>query len=159
MSISCEWNPFPLWDLRGWGVHLVGFWLCGLSCSGTGIMMWLCFWRQGSTLTVDRLINAFSYWQGQTIANATANFFDDMMQAIGTIQVAAGSTTAGPEIWVGETGTSISFSFPSHAIYFLFLPLTSLPKSKRTLKQNNTLTSSSHARLANSRLHVRVRHP
>ncbi|KAG9234089.1 putative glucan 1,3-beta-glucosidase [Amylocarpus encephaloides] len=50
------------------------------------------------------LINAFSYWQGQTIANSTNSFFDDIMQAFGHIQAKAGSTTTGPELWVGETG-------------------------------------------------------
>jgi len=50
------------------------------------------------------LFNAFSYWQGQTIANATASFFDDVMQAIGHIQAVSGSVSGGPELWVGETG-------------------------------------------------------
>jgi len=50
------------------------------------------------------LCNAFSYWQGQTIANATADFFDDIMQAFGHIQAVAGSASSGPELWVGETG-------------------------------------------------------
>jgi glucan 1,3-beta-glucosidase len=50
------------------------------------------------------LINAFSYWQGQDIGNATGNFFDDIMQAVATVQGTSGSTTGGPELWVGETG-------------------------------------------------------
>lgn len=50
------------------------------------------------------LFNAFSYWQGQTIGNATANFFDDIMQAVSTIQSTAGSISSTPELWVGETG-------------------------------------------------------
>ncbi|KAE8446512.1 hypothetical protein EG329_011975 [Mollisiaceae sp. DMI_Dod_QoI] len=50
------------------------------------------------------LCNAFSYWQGQTIANSTGSFFDDVMQAFGRIQSVAGSTTSGPELWVGEVG-------------------------------------------------------
>jgi len=50
------------------------------------------------------LCNAFSYWQGQTIQNATASFFDDVMQAFGHIQEVAGSVTSGPELWVGEFG-------------------------------------------------------
>ncbi|KAH6665098.1 putative glucan 1,3-beta-glucosidase [Halenospora varia] len=50
------------------------------------------------------LCNAFSYWQGQTLTNSTASFFDDIMQAFGHIQAVAGSTTTGPELWVGETG-------------------------------------------------------
>jgi len=50
------------------------------------------------------LCNAFSYWQGQTIANSSGSFFDDIMQAFGHIQSTAGSTTSAPELWVGETG-------------------------------------------------------
>lgn len=54
-------------------------------------------------LVVNRLCNAFSYWQGQTINNATGSFFDDIMQAFGHIQSVSGSTDK-PELWVGETG-------------------------------------------------------
>lgn len=50
------------------------------------------------------LCNAFSYWQGQELKNATHSFFDDIMQAFGHIQDVAGSATDGPELWVGETG-------------------------------------------------------
>lgn len=50
------------------------------------------------------LCNAFSYWQGQTIGNATKSFFDDIMQAFGHIQATAGSIDKAPELWVGETG-------------------------------------------------------
>lgn len=50
-----------------------------------------------------RLINAFSYWQGQEINNASHSFFDDIMQAQGKAQDAKGSID-GVEIWVGETG-------------------------------------------------------
>lgn len=54
---------------------------------------------------VDMLLcNGFSYWQGQTIDNATATFFDDMMQAFGHIQTLAGGVDKAPELWVGETG-------------------------------------------------------
>ncbi|KAK1977057.1 family 17 glycosyl hydrolase [Colletotrichum cereale] len=49
------------------------------------------------------LTNAFSYWQGQTQDNATACFFDSIMQAFGRIQSVSGSTNK-PELWVGETG-------------------------------------------------------
>ncbi|OHE95864.1 glycosyl hydrolase family 17 [Colletotrichum orchidophilum] len=49
------------------------------------------------------LTNAFSYWQGQTRDNATACFFDSIMQAFGRIQSVSGSTNR-PELWVGETG-------------------------------------------------------
>lgn len=50
------------------------------------------------------LCNAFSYWQGQMIGNATGSFFDDVMQAFGRIQSVAGSVSKGPELWVGEVG-------------------------------------------------------
>lgn len=46
--------------------------------------------------------NAFSYWQGQTMANASYSFFDDIMQALQVIQTAKGSTDI--DFWVGETG-------------------------------------------------------
>ncbi|KAK2055427.1 family 17 glycosyl hydrolase [Colletotrichum caudatum] len=49
------------------------------------------------------LTNAFSYWQGQTRDNATACFFDSIMQAFRRIQSVSGSTNK-PEVWVGETG-------------------------------------------------------
>ena len=48
-------------------------------------------------------MNAFAYWQGQNIDNATATYFDDIMQAFQRIQSTAGSTTS-PELWNGETG-------------------------------------------------------
>lgn len=53
------------------------------------------------------LCNAFSYWQGQTIANSSGSFFDDVMQAFGHIQSVAGSVDNAPELWVGETGMYI----------------------------------------------------
>lgn len=46
--------------------------------------------------------NAFSYWQGQTMANASYSFFDDIMQALQTIQTSKGETDI--TFWVGETG-------------------------------------------------------
>ncbi|ODV87120.1 glycoside hydrolase family 17 protein [[Candida] arabinofermentans NRRL YB-2248] len=46
--------------------------------------------------------NAFSYWQGQTMANSSYSFFDDIMQALQTIQTTKGATDI--EFWVGETG-------------------------------------------------------
>ncbi|KAI1335332.1 glycoside hydrolase family 17 protein [Xylariaceae sp. FL0016] len=49
------------------------------------------------------LTNAFSYWQGQTLANATGSFYDDVFQAWAHIQEVAGGTDA-VELWVGETG-------------------------------------------------------
>jgi exo-beta-1,3-glucanase (GH17 family) len=49
------------------------------------------------------LANAFSYWQGQDISNATASYFDDIQQAIGHIQEVSGSLDA-VHIMNGETG-------------------------------------------------------
>lgn len=49
------------------------------------------------------LINAFAYWQGQEIGNATATFFDDIQQATARVQQIKGSIN-GVEIMVGETG-------------------------------------------------------
>lgn len=46
--------------------------------------------------------NAFSYWQGQTMQNASYSFFDDIMQALQTIQTTKGTTDI--DFWVGETG-------------------------------------------------------
>jgi glucan 1,3-beta-glucosidase len=55
-------------------------------------------------LTFTRsLANAFSYWQGQDISNATATYFDDMQQAIGHIQEVSGSLDS-IRIMNGETG-------------------------------------------------------
>lgn len=47
------------------------------------------------------MANAFSYWQGQTMQNASYSFFDDIMQALQTIQSTKGSTDI--TFWVGET--------------------------------------------------------
>ena len=52
---------------------------------------------------VPSLVNAFAYWQGQKITNATATYLDDLQQAIGHIQELSGSID-GIEIWNGETG-------------------------------------------------------
>jgi glucan 1,3-beta-glucosidase len=57
------------------------------------------------------LCNAFSYWQGQTLANSSGSFFDDIMQAFGHIQNVAGSASSGPELWVGETGMFMFMAF------------------------------------------------
>ncbi|QPG76670.1 glycoside hydrolase 3 protein [Brettanomyces nanus] len=46
--------------------------------------------------------NAFSYWQGQAMNNASFSFFDDIMQAMQSIQTIKGTTDI--EFWVGETG-------------------------------------------------------
>ncbi|KAK9370664.1 glycoside hydrolase superfamily [Lipomyces kononenkoae] len=53
--------------------------------------------------TADVVIaNAFSYWQGQTMANSSHSFFDDIMQALQVIQTTKGSTDI--SFWIGETG-------------------------------------------------------
>ncbi|CAG59301.1 uncharacterized protein GVI51_G00099 [Nakaseomyces glabratus] len=62
------------------------------------------------------MANAFSYWQGQTMQNASYSFFDDIMQALQTIQGVKGSTDI--TFWVGETGwptdgTNFEASYPS----------------------------------------------
>lgn len=49
------------------------------------------------------LINAFGFWQGQEIKNASHTYFDDLMQAYQRIQDISGSTDA-IELWNGETG-------------------------------------------------------
>lgn len=46
--------------------------------------------------------NAFSYWQGQAMNNASFSFFDDIMQALQSIQTAKGETDI--NFFVGETG-------------------------------------------------------
>ncbi len=61
-------------------------------------------------------VNAFSYWQGQTMANSTYSFVDDIMQALQVIQTKKGSTDI--DFWVGETGwptkgTAFEASSPS----------------------------------------------
>ncbi|KAI6250709.1 Glucan 1,3-beta-glucosidase [Erysiphe necator] len=50
------------------------------------------------------LCNAFSYWQGQAIADASSTLFDDIFQAFGHIQNVAGGADKAPELWVGEAG-------------------------------------------------------
>jgi len=47
-------------------------------------------------------VNAFSYWQGQAMINASASFFDDIMQSLGAIQNVKNQTDV--SFWVGETG-------------------------------------------------------
>ncbi|AET40390.1 glucan 1,3-beta-glucosidase Ecym_5657 [Eremothecium cymbalariae DBVPG len=48
------------------------------------------------------MANAFSYWQGQTMNNASFSFFDDIMQALQSIQTVKGTTDI--TFYVGETG-------------------------------------------------------
>jgi len=48
------------------------------------------------------LVNAFGYWQGQDISNATHQYFDDLMQAFQHIQQISGGNKI--ELWNGETG-------------------------------------------------------
>lgn len=45
--------------------------------------------------------NAFSYWQGQRMNNASHSFFDDIMQALDRVQTIKG--TSNFQFWVGET--------------------------------------------------------
>ncbi|KAI6083775.1 glycoside hydrolase family 17 protein [Hypoxylon rubiginosum] len=60
------------------------------------------------------LCNAFSYWQGQVLSNATGSFYDDIYQAFGHIQEKAGSTDK-IELWVGETGWPTDGDMYQHA--------------------------------------------
>lgn len=53
------------------------------------------------------LTNAFSYWQGQTMANASYSYVDDIMQSMQQIQAVKGADI---DIWVGETGWPTSGS-------------------------------------------------
>jgi len=48
------------------------------------------------------LVNAFGFWQGSPIANASHTYFDDIMQAFKHIQAVAGNNNI--EMWTGETG-------------------------------------------------------
>jgi glucan 1,3-beta-glucosidase len=57
-----------------------------------------------------RFSNAFAYWQGQDISNASATFIDDIQQSLGRVQSVRGSLD-GVEFAVGETGAI--FSGPS----------------------------------------------
>ena len=59
--------------------------------------------RRSVHLTFSRLVNAFAFWQAQDISNATATYFDDIMQATAHIQSVAGSVDA-VHVMNGETG-------------------------------------------------------
>jgi len=48
------------------------------------------------------LVNAFGFWQGAPIANASHTYFDAIMQAFKHIQSVAGNSNI--ELWTGETG-------------------------------------------------------
>lgn len=48
------------------------------------------------------MANAFSYWQGQTMNNASYSFFDDIMQVLQVMQTNRGTNDI--TFWVGETG-------------------------------------------------------
>ena len=50
------------------------------------------------------LINAFAFWQGAGIENATKVYLDDMSQAATHIEKLSESLDEKPEIWCGETG-------------------------------------------------------
>jgi glucan 1,3-beta-glucosidase len=53
-------------------------------------------------LITHRLVNAFGFWQGSPIANASHQYFDDIMQAFSRIEKISGSNKI--ETWTGETG-------------------------------------------------------
>ena len=55
-----------------------------------------------------RLVNAFGFWQGSPINNATHTYFDDIMQAFTHIESVSGG--AAIEVWTGETGWPTSES-------------------------------------------------
>ncbi|MCJ1312427.1 glycoside hydrolase 3 protein [Agyrium rufum] len=68
-------------------------------------------WNKYQDGTADPLIkggvtffmtNAFAYWQGQELTNATHTYLDDIFQAFTHIQNVAGTTDV--ELWIGETG-------------------------------------------------------
>ncbi|BFZ56038.1 glycoside hydrolase 3 protein [Savitreella phatthalungensis] len=50
------------------------------------------------------LANAFSFWQGQDLQNMTNSVIDDIMQALGVVQLRARVTGSSKLFWVGETG-------------------------------------------------------
>ena len=54
-------------------------------------------------LILHSLANAFSYWQGAEINNATHVFFDDIQKALGHVQAITNSLTA-IEFLGGESG-------------------------------------------------------
>lgn len=60
----------------------------------------------GSTSAIEAsdfvFANAFAYWQGQTMNNASYSFADDIMQALGRIESI--KKTNDITFWVGETG-------------------------------------------------------
>lgn len=60
-------------------------------------------WHHTYTYLSGRLVNAFAYWQGQQVSNATVTYLDDLQQAFAHIQELAGSVDA-IEIWNGESG-------------------------------------------------------
>ncbi|MCJ1292854.1 glycoside hydrolase 3 protein [Xylographa carneopallida] len=68
-------------------------------------LMYILLWYDDEIATdiVNSLANAFSYWQGQTLANSSHSYLDDLNQAYGHIQTVAGSLDI-VEIWNGETG-------------------------------------------------------
>lgn len=50
------------------------------------------------------LVNAFAFWQGQPIENATHQYLDDIVQAYQHISDVVGGAANMPELWTGETG-------------------------------------------------------
>ena len=59
----------------------------------------------GSTLnSVSSLANAFAYWQGASMQNATKVYFDDIGKALQHIQDIAGDNAKNIQFANGETG-------------------------------------------------------
>jgi glucan 1,3-beta-glucosidase len=56
-------------------------------------------------------VNAFGFWQGQAIANASHTYFDDLMQAYKKVESIAG--TGKIDLWGGETGWPTGILLPS----------------------------------------------
>lgn len=66
------------------------------------------------------MINAFAFWQGAGMDNATHVYLDDMFQAVAHIESVAGGHDKCPEIWNGETGwptAGKNSPFPPFAVF------------------------------------------
>lgn len=58
-------------------------------------------------------MNAFAFWQGQDVKNASHTYFDDLYRAYQHVEGIAGVGKI--DLWGGETGwpTGLYFSFPA----------------------------------------------
>lgn len=63
-------------------------------------------------------MNAFAFWQGEEIGNATATYLADLTRGFSRIQTLSGSLTA-IEIWNGETGWPTTGLASAHNTDFL----------------------------------------